>query len=140
MNKQNYKLDSLLKLIKYPLDTIKAVNLYEKSRFTFLVDRSLTKNEIKYAIEQIFQTSVIKVNTLISSPKRKRVGKYIGKKALYKKAIVFVKNGSCLEKVLGYSGVLPVDNKSDMPKLTEKDEKNSSSSVLSKKIDSFKTL
>ena len=50
-------LGDLLKLIKYPSLTEKAINLYGDRQYTFIVDRTLTKTQIKFVIESIFDVS-----------------------------------------------------------------------------------
>ena len=47
-------LGDLLKLIKYPSLTEKSINLYGDRQYTFIVDRTLTKTQIKFVIESIF--------------------------------------------------------------------------------------
>lgn len=89
-------LSNLLNYIKYPSITEKSVRLYGNRQYTFIVDKSLTKLEIKFVIEQIFNVSVIKVNTCILPIKKRRVGKFIGKRTLYKKAYIFLKEGNSI--------------------------------------------
>ncbi|WP_456421997.1 50S ribosomal protein L23 [Thermococcus sp.] len=55
------------KVIIRPLVTEKAVALIEKeNKLTFIVDRRATKQDIKRAVEEMFQVKVEKVNTLIT--------------------------------------------------------------------------
>nr|YP_009497995.1 ribosomal protein L23 [Gracilaria changii]ART65258.1 ribosomal protein L23 [Gracilaria changii] len=75
-------------IIKYPILTDKTTQILEDSRYSFAVEIKAKKLEIKQAIEQLFHVKVKKINTLIIKPKKKRVGKYIGYKNKYKKAIV----------------------------------------------------
>jgi large subunit ribosomal protein L23 len=89
-------LSNLLNYIKYPSITEKSVRLYGNRQYTFIVDKSLTKLEIKFVIEQIFNVSVVKVNTCILPIKKRRVGKFIGKRTLYKKAYIFLKEGNSI--------------------------------------------
>jgi large subunit ribosomal protein L23 len=86
-------LSNLLNLIKYPSLTEKSINLYGNRQYTFIVDRSLTKLEIKYAIEKLFQVNVINISTCMLPPKNRRVGKSIGKRPLRKKAFIKLKEG-----------------------------------------------
>ncbi len=61
------------KILIRPLHTEKALILLEKDNtLTFIVDRSATKNEIKYAIEKMFNVKVVKVNTLITPKGEKK--------------------------------------------------------------------
>ena len=100
MEKYNRDLEALLKLIKYPLITPKAIDLYEKNQFTFVVDRSLVKQEIKEAIEKKFNVDVLEINTCILPQKTKKVGKYRGKRAVYKKVLIKLKNGNSIKELL----------------------------------------
>ena len=55
------------KVIIRPLVTEKAVALIEKeNKLTFIVDRRATKQDIKRAVEEMFQVKVEKVNTLLT--------------------------------------------------------------------------
>jgi len=65
MEKITNNLGDLLKLIKYPSLTEKSINLYGDRQYTFIVDRSLTKTQIKFIIENIFNVKIIRVNTAI---------------------------------------------------------------------------
>ena len=84
------------KIIKYPIITDKATRLLEKNQYTFIVDRYSNKISIKSAIEQLFEVKVTKVNTCRLPKKKKRVGKYIGWKSQYKKAIVTLSKGDII--------------------------------------------
>ena len=75
-------------IIKYPIITDKATRLLENNQYSFIVDRYADKLSIKAAIEYLFDVKVIKVNTCRLPRKQKSVGKYIGWKPQYKKAIV----------------------------------------------------
>ena len=75
-------------LLRRPLVTEKATILLEDNKYVFEVDPRATKTHIKQAVEELFDVKVIKVNTLNGAPKKKRVGKFIGYKSRYKKAVV----------------------------------------------------
>lgn len=75
-------------LIKYPIFTEKTIRLQEQNQYTFAVNINANKIEIKKAIEELFGADVILVNTIKLPLKKKRVGKFVGTKAKYKKAIV----------------------------------------------------
>lgn len=61
------------KILIRPLHTEKALILLERNNtLTFIVDRNATKNEIKYAIEKMFNVKVIKINTLITPKGEKK--------------------------------------------------------------------
>jgi large subunit ribosomal protein L23 len=65
--------------------------------YVFKVNKKANKYEIKDAVEKIFGVKVVSVNTLITKPKDKRVGKYTGKTKTYKKAIITLKDGDSIE-------------------------------------------
>lgn len=79
---------SLIDLVKYPLITEKTIKLIEQNEYSFAVDVNATKPLIKNAIEKLFDVTVISVNTSMQPLKKRRVGKFIGKKARSKRAIV----------------------------------------------------
>ena len=83
-----------LNLIKYPSLTEKSINLYGDRQYTFIVDRVLTKTQIKYIIEKIFKVEISQVNTCILPTKTRRVGRFVGKRSRYKKAYVKLKEGN----------------------------------------------
>lgn len=91
-----FNLGDLLNLIKYPSVTEKAINLYTNRQYTFIVDRSLTKIQIKYVIEKIFNVKITDVNTATLPSKTRRVGKFIGKRSRYKKAYITLKQGDTI--------------------------------------------
>ena len=83
-------------IIKYPIVSNKALELVNDNRYSFIVDRSSTKTSIKLAIEELFDVKVIKVNTCNIPRKKKRIGKYIGWKSQYKKALVTLAENSVI--------------------------------------------
>jgi large subunit ribosomal protein L23 len=99
MENNMLNLGDLLNLLKYPSLTEKSINLYGDRQYTFVVDRSLTKIQIKYIIEKIFNVNIIQVNTSNLPVKTKRVGKFVGKKASYKKAYVKLKEGETITEL-----------------------------------------
>ena len=83
-------------IIKYPIITDKATRLLENNQYSFIVDRDSNKIAIKVAIESLFNVTVVKINTCRLPRKKKRVGKYIGYKPQYKKAIVTLSEGDVI--------------------------------------------
>ena len=88
--------ESTAQIIKYPIITDKATRLLENNQYSFIVDRYADKTTIKATIEYLFNVKVIKVNTCRLPRKKKRVGKYIGWKPQYKKAIVSLADGDVI--------------------------------------------
>ena len=83
-------------IIKYPIITDKATRLLENNQYSFIVNPKSDKLTIKEAIEYLFNVKVTKVNTCHLPRKQKRIGKYIGWKAQYKKAIVTLSEGDTI--------------------------------------------
>lgn len=90
---------NLLNLVKYPSLTEKSINLYGDRQYTFIVDKALTKTEIKFIIEKIFNVTVNKVNSCNLPVKKRRVGKFTGKRSLYKKAYISLKEGDTISEL-----------------------------------------
>ncbi|MBE6152145.1 MAG: 50S ribosomal protein L23 [Firmicutes bacterium] len=85
-------------VIKAPIVTEKSADLAQnKNTITFSVACDANKTQIKQAVEKIFDVKVESVNTVNVKPKKKRVGRYVGKTNKVKKAIVKLKEGSSIE-------------------------------------------
>ncbi len=87
--------------MKTPDDIIKKPVLSEQSydnivdrKYTFLVDVTATKPEIKDAIEAIFNVKVDRVNTARTIGKMKRQGRTMGRRPETKKAFITLKSDS----------------------------------------------
>ena len=72
--------------------TDKTTKNIESNVYYFQVDTKSSKKDIKIAIENIFNVKIDRINTSMSPPKYKRVGKFRGKIKKYKKAIVKLKD------------------------------------------------
>ncbi len=66
----------------------------EIKKYTFEVPVSANKVEIKKACEEVFGVKVAKVNTMRVMGKVKRMGRYEGRKASWKKAVITLAAGS----------------------------------------------
>ncbi|MEK6681822.1 MAG: 50S ribosomal protein L23 [Nitrospirota bacterium] len=85
-----------------PLFTEKGINLKEKENKVVLqVKYDANKSEIKKAVENIFKVKVTDVNTLRILGKKKRLGKFTGKRPDWKKAVVTLKKGEKLDLAEG---------------------------------------
>jgi large subunit ribosomal protein L23 len=85
-------------IIKGPLITEKLDQAREKYRqYSFIVDRKATKHDVARAVETLFKVSVEGVRTNIVRGKTKRVGRSIGQRPNFKKAIVTLKEGDKIE-------------------------------------------
>ena len=87
----------MIDLVKHPVITEKSCRLIEKNQYTFDVDPRLTKPQIKKVFENLFQVSVIAVNTHLPPVKKKRLGRQQGYKTRYKRVIITNKSN---EKIL----------------------------------------
>lgn len=87
----------LRSIIRRPVVTERSMDLLDQNKYTFIVDIKATKPQIKEAVEQIFDVSVEKVNTMRVTGKKRRMGRYEGKRPDWKKAIVTVKEGQHIE-------------------------------------------
>ena len=67
------------------------------NQITLKVDRRANKVEIKKAVERMFKTKVMDVKTLNMKGKKRRVGRNIGKRPDWKKAIVRLAPGENVE-------------------------------------------
>ena len=76
-------------VILKPVVTEKSMNAMAEKKYTFLVHTEATKNQIKEAVEKMFEgTKVKSVNTMNLDGKKKRRGMTVGRTAKSKKAIV----------------------------------------------------
>ena len=60
----------------------------EIKKYTFEVPKTANKVEIKKAVEEVFGVKVSDVNTMNVTGKIKRMGRYEGRRASWKKAVV----------------------------------------------------
>ncbi len=76
-------------IIQKPVITEKSMEAMGEKKYTFLVHTDATKNQIREAVEKLFEgTKVAKVNTMNLEGKTRRRGRTSGKTAKTKKAIV----------------------------------------------------
>ena len=88
---------SLIDTIKYPIVTEKGIRLLEENQYMFAVDKRSTKDSIKDSIETIFDVKVSSVNTSKSPRRKRRLGRFIGYRPSYKKAIVTLSSGDLIK-------------------------------------------
>ena len=76
-------------VILKPVVTEKSMNAMTEKKYTFLVHTDATKNQIKEAVEKMFEGPKVKsVNTMNQDGKNRRRGMVVGKTSKTKKAIV----------------------------------------------------
>ena len=89
---------NLHEVVRKPLVTEKSnIGREETNLVTFAVDPRANKNEIKAAIEKLFEVKVLRVRTMRMPRKTRRVGKFSGRKPEWKKAIVQLAEGQAIE-------------------------------------------
>lgn len=82
------------KIIRRPIITEKGTFLKDAcNQLLFEVDPNANKSEIKKAVEKLFKVSVLSVRTQNRLGKRKRLGRFSGRRKNWKKAIVTLKQG-----------------------------------------------
>ena len=85
-------------VIKGPLITEKAtIQKEQNNQLTFEVDRKANRVEIRHAVERIFNVRVVKVRTVQMKGKVKRMGRSLGKRRDWKKAVVTLAEGHNIE-------------------------------------------
>jgi large subunit ribosomal protein L23 len=86
-----------LEVIRGPLITEKLDKAQEShNQYAFLVDRKANKHDIRSAVERLFKVSVEAVHTSIVRGKTKRIGRSIGQRPNFKKALVTLKKGESI--------------------------------------------
>lgn len=85
-------------IIRYPVNT-EASNkaMSENNSYTFIVDKKASKNDIKQAIENVFDVKVVDVNTMIRKGKQKVFRGKLGRRADTKRAIVKLATGNKID-------------------------------------------
>lgn len=83
-------------LILKPLISEKAVAAMGEGKYAFRVRLDANKVQIKEAIEEIYKVTVTDVRTLRTHGKVRRVGKFVGRRSDWKKAIVQLKEGDSI--------------------------------------------
>ncbi|MER3421947.1 MAG: 50S ribosomal protein L23 [Nitrospiraceae bacterium] len=81
-----------------PLLTEKMTALRESgNKVAFIVRRDANRIEIKRAVESALKVRVERVNVMNVAGKVKRLGRFMGKRSDWKKAVVTLKEGEKLE-------------------------------------------
>ena len=87
----------LADVIRRPLITEKATKGIDMNQYAFEVDPRAAKPEIKAAVEQMFDVKVIGISTMNPPRRSRRVGRFSGKRAQVKKAVVRLAEGSSIQ-------------------------------------------
>lgn len=84
-------------IIIRPLVTEKSTDLMPFNKYTFEVHKNANKVQIRQAVEEIFKVKVVDVNTVRTIGKLKRMGRFVGRRSEWKKAIVTLREGDRIE-------------------------------------------
>ncbi len=75
------------------LETLRERGVESRPKFTFEVAPDATKIEIRKAVEEMFDVEVTSVRTMNVAGKKRRMGRSVGRRPHWKKAIVEVAEG-----------------------------------------------
>jgi len=85
-------------VIRRPVVTEKSnIAREERNIVTLAVAPRANKHEIRNAVETLFNVKVVEVRTMRMPRKSKRVGRFLGRKPEWKKAIVRLAQGQTIE-------------------------------------------
>jgi len=80
-----------------PVVSEKSYGQIVENRYTFKVHKDAHKTQIRQAVEELFDVSVVALNVLKVQPKPKRRGMIKGTRPGWKKAIVELKAGESID-------------------------------------------
>jgi large subunit ribosomal protein L23 len=85
-------------IILAPVVSEKSYDLIENNNtYTFEVDPRSNKEQIKHAVEKVFDVKVLRVNTMNRKGKVKRTGYKLGKRKDIKRAVVTLAEGDSID-------------------------------------------
>jgi len=91
-------------ILRAPLLTEKCHDMKEKhNQVAFRVDGRANKDTVKKAVETAFNVKVDRVNIMNVQGKKKRLGRNMGRRPDWKKAVVTLKPGEKIEIIEGVS-------------------------------------
>ena len=80
-----------------PVISEKSYEQITQNRYTFKIHQDAHKTQVRQAVEQMFDVTVVKVNILKVQAKPKRRGLIKGVRPGWKKAVVELKQGDSIE-------------------------------------------
>jgi len=87
-------------IIKGPLITEKnTLRATTHNEYAFEVALDANRKQIKDAIQKLFGVKVVRVNTLIARREPRKLGRQMGKRRLWKKALIKLREGDKFEFV-----------------------------------------
>ncbi len=84
-------------IIIRPVVTEKTMKLSEENKVTFEVSKNANKISVAQAINEIYGIKPEKINIVNVHPKKKRMGRFVGKTNAVKKAIVTLPEGQTID-------------------------------------------
>ena len=81
-----------------PVITEKSMSGTNEGRYTFAVMKDANKREIAAAVAEAFKVDVVAVNTSMVHGKTRRLGRRIGRRSDWKKAVVTIAEGQRIER------------------------------------------
>jgi len=91
---KKYNADQLMTVLLAPVVSEKSTRVADKNRqYVFRVAGEATKPEIKAAVELLFKTKVDSVTVSVVKGKKKRFGRFMGRRNNWKKAYVRLAEG-----------------------------------------------
>lgn len=81
-----------------PVITERSMTETNAGRYTFAVATDASKQEIASAVAEAFKVDVVAVNTIKVHGKERRLGRKIGRRPDWKKAIVTIGKGQKIER------------------------------------------
>ena len=87
----------MYRIIRRALITEKSTIAKDENKYIFEVDQWANKIEVAKAVEKLFKVKVLDVRIMNVIGKKKRVGRIMGEKSSWKKAVVTLASGSRIE-------------------------------------------
>ncbi|MCX5843113.1 MAG: 50S ribosomal protein L23 [Syntrophaceae bacterium] len=84
-------------IVRRALITEKSTVAKDENKYVFEVDRRANKIEVAKAVEKLFKVKVLNVHVMNVTGKKKRIGRILGEKRSWKKAVVTLAPGSRIE-------------------------------------------
>ncbi len=84
-------------ILKSALISEKSFAAAGNGKFTFIVDKSATKDSVRQIVTELFKVEVLEVNMVAMKGKVKKTRKGSGKRSDFKKAILTLKKGDKID-------------------------------------------
>ena len=88
-------------VLQRPVLSEKAVGEIDAGKYAFFVHPDASRTQVKDAVEKVFRVDVVKVNILYVRGKEKRMGRFVGRTAERKKALVTLAAGQRIQQLEG---------------------------------------